>query len=127
MANIELAKLGHRVTAIDNNKPFIKILFAPVKNERASDRITIPFSFVFGTIKYMFKFDVYIMEYSHQKTNLENVRKRKFFSTTTHVGNRTAQLHCNHDYAYRSSLSPSPILFSSPLTTSAERSEDKKK
>ncbi len=99
---------------------------ARAKKERISDPITIAFSFVFGTIKYIFKFYVYIMEYSYQKTNLENAGKRKFFSTTTHIGNRTAQLHCNHDCAYQSSLSPSPILFSSPLTTSGERSEDKK-
>ncbi len=39
-ATIELAKLGHRVTALDNNESFIKILLARAKEESLSDRIT---------------------------------------------------------------------------------------
>ena len=40
MATIELARLGHHITAIDNYEPFIEILLARAKEERLSDHIT---------------------------------------------------------------------------------------
>ncbi len=40
MAAIELARLGHRLTAIDNNEQFVEMLLARAKKERLSDDIT---------------------------------------------------------------------------------------
>jgi SAM-dependent methyltransferase len=53
MATIELAKLGHRVTAIDNNETFIKILLARAKEEGLSDRITTLFGDMFCLEKFI--------------------------------------------------------------------------
>ncbi|UJR06802.1 hypothetical protein I4U23_011089 [Adineta vaga] len=39
MTTIELAKLGHHITAIDNHQPFIKTLLTRAKEELLSDRI----------------------------------------------------------------------------------------
>jgi SAM-dependent methyltransferase len=40
MSTIELARLGHHVTAIDNHEPFIQMLLARAKEEDVSDHIT---------------------------------------------------------------------------------------
>jgi len=40
MSTIELARLGHHVTAIDIHEPFIEMLLTRAKEEHVSDRIT---------------------------------------------------------------------------------------
>jgi len=60
MATIELARLGHHVTAIDNHEPFLNMLLIRANEERLSDRITISSGDMFCLEKFTDpnKFDV---------------------------------------------------------------------